>query len=65
MASVLGDAGSRWTSPSFAYTGAGGGTPDEVSYTMDRRVNAGALLALLNGARYRVYLDERPRARRA
>ena len=65
VASVIATARTQWTSPAFSYTGAGGSTPDEVSFTMDRRVNAGALLAVISGARYRVFLDDRHRARRA
>ena len=55
---VLATARTEWTSPAFSYTGAGGSTPDEVFFTMDRRVNAAALLAVISGARYRVFLDD-------
>ena len=58
VASVLATARTEWTSPSFTYTGAGGSTPDEVFFTLDRRSDAAALLALFNGARYRVFLDD-------
>ena len=58
VASVLATARTEWTSPAFSYTGAGGSTPDEVFFTMDRRVNAAALLAVISGARYRVFLDD-------
>jgi hypothetical protein len=58
VASVLATARTEWTSPAFSYTGAGGSTPDKVFFTMDRRANAAALLAVISGARYRVFLDD-------
>ena len=45
MASVLNTTTATWTSPTFTYNGAGGATPDAVFFSLDRRVNAGALLA--------------------
>ena len=61
LLSVLNTTAATWTSPTFTYDGAGGHTPDSVTLTLDRRVNAGALLALLNNPRYRVVLRQRER----
>ncbi len=57
IASLLNTTTATWTSPTFVYDGAGGQTPDSAFFTLDRRVDAGALLALLSGAHYRVKLD--------
>jgi Ca2+-binding RTX toxin-like protein len=46
-----------WTSPEFTYNGVGGYAPDTVSFTIDRRVNAAALLAVLTGETFSVELD--------
>jgi hypothetical protein len=48
----------NWRSPSFTYNGAGGQVPDTLTFTLDRRVNAGALLQLLDEAHYSVFLDD-------
>jgi hypothetical protein len=48
----------NWRSPSFTYNGAGGQVPDTLTFTLDRRVNAGALLQLLDDAHYSVFLDD-------
>ena len=37
LASVGAISRTEWTSPAFTYNGAGGATPDEIFYTMDRR----------------------------
>ncbi len=58
VAGVLSTTTATWSSPTFTYNGAGGEVPDTVSFTMDRRVDAGALLALLSGAHYEVLLDK-------
>ena len=58
VAGVLSSTTATWSSPTFTYNGAGGEVPDTVSFTMDRRVDAGALLALLSGAHYEVVLDK-------
>ena len=47
-----------WTSSSFVYDGAGGQVPDSVTFTLDRRADTAALLAVLGGVRYRVVLDD-------
>ena len=57
VASVLNVTTATWTSPTFTYDGINGYTPDTLSFTIARRVNAGVLLALLTGAEYRVVLD--------
>lgn len=54
---VLSTTRAIWTSPSFTYDGDGGATPDNVSFTLDRRTDAGALLQLLDDARLSVFLD--------
>ena len=58
VAGVLSSTTATWSSPTFTYNGAGGEVPDTVSFTMDRRVDAGALLTLLSGAHYEVVLDK-------
>jgi Ca2+-binding RTX toxin-like protein len=58
VAGVLDTTTATWTSPAFTYHGAGGQTPDSVSFTLDRRVDAASLLSLLSNARYRVHLDD-------
>jgi hypothetical protein len=57
VASVLNVTTATWTSPAFTYNGVNAYTPDTLAFSLDRRVNAGALLALLTGADYRVELD--------
>jgi Ca2+-binding RTX toxin-like protein len=57
VASVLNVTTATWTSPTFTYEGINGYAPDALSFTIARRVDAGALLALLTGAEYRVVLD--------
>ena len=57
LASLVNTTTATWSSPTFTYDGVGGMTPDTVSFTIDRRVNAAALLALLSDAAYRVELD--------
>jgi Ca2+-binding RTX toxin-like protein len=57
LASAVNVTTATWTSPDFVYNGAGGLTPDSVTFTIDRRVNAGALLDGLSGEEYRVELD--------
>jgi Thrombospondin type 3 repeat/RTX calcium-binding nonapeptide repeat (4 copies) len=57
LLSILSIAEVTWQSPTFTYNGAGGETPDSVSFTLDRRVDADALLQLLDEANYSVYLD--------
>jgi Ca2+-binding RTX toxin-like protein len=58
VAGVLSTTTATWSSGVFTYDGAGGQVPDAVSFTMDRRVDASALLSLLSGAHYRVVLDK-------
>jgi Ca2+-binding RTX toxin-like protein len=57
LASLLNTTTATWASPTFTYNGAGGATPDSVFLQLDRRANAGALLALLSTPVYRVALD--------
>jgi hypothetical protein len=57
LASMLTVTKASWRSPTFLYDGAGGQVPDSVSFTMDRRVEAAALLGKLSGAKYSVFLD--------
>jgi Ca2+-binding RTX toxin-like protein len=57
LLSLLSTTEATWESPTFTYNGAGGETPDSVSFTLDRRVDADALLQLLENATYSVYLD--------
>ena len=47
-----------WRSPSFTYNGAGGQVPDTLTFRLDRRVHASALLKLLDEAHYSVFLDD-------
>lgn len=58
VASLLNTTRATWTSPSFNYDGAGGQVPDELFFTLDRRVDAEALLSVLSSARFRVVLDD-------
>jgi hypothetical protein len=58
LLSVLSTSTITWQSPNFTYNGVGGATPDTVNFTMDRRTNAAALLALLTNANYSVVLDD-------
>lgn len=51
-----------WESPTFSYNGANGAAPDSVSFSMDRRVNAGALLAVLSDADYSVLLVDQTKS---
>ena len=53
---------STWMSPNFTYQGVNSGgftnePPDTLTFTLDRRVDAGALLQLLNEEDYSVFLD--------
>ncbi|MFL5907759.1 MAG: thrombospondin type 3 repeat-containing protein [Solirubrobacterales bacterium] len=57
LTSVATTTTSTWTSPNFTYLGAGGQQPAIVTFTMDRRVDAGALLQLLTSEDYSVFLD--------
>jgi hypothetical protein len=57
LASAAITARSTWTSPTFTYDGAAGETPDSVSFSMKRRFNVGALLEVLESARYSVFLE--------
>ncbi len=47
-----------WRSPPFGYHGAGGEPADDVSFSLARRDSAGALLEVLDGATYQVFLDD-------
>jgi hypothetical protein len=54
---VAGTTTAVWQSPSFTYTGAGGTTPTDVSFSVDRRANVDQLLAVAgNSAEYAVRL---------
>jgi hypothetical protein len=57
LTSVLTTTEMSWQSPTFTYNGAAGDTPDDVTFTYDRRTRAGALLQLLDNAYVSVYLD--------
>ena len=47
----------QWRSPEFTYNGAGGATPNLLSFSLARRSNAGDLLNLLTEAKYSVFID--------
>jgi hypothetical protein len=54
---VAGTSTAVWTSPTFTYSGDGGGRPDAVSFRMDRRASVDQLLAVSgNSATYSVRL---------
>ena len=55
--SLLSGTRATFTSPDFTYQGVGGAQPDSVSFTLDRRVDADALLQLLDEADFTVELD--------
>jgi Ca2+-binding RTX toxin-like protein len=55
--SLLNTTTDTWTSQAFTYQGINGYAPDSLAFSISRRVDAGALLALLSGAQYRVVLD--------
>ncbi len=57
LLSLLSTTEATWLSPVFEYSGAAGETPDSVSFTLDKRADADALLQLLETANYSVYLD--------
>lgn len=57
LASLLSTTRATFTSPNFTYNGAAGQQPDSVSFTLDRRADAGALLQLLPEADLSVFLD--------
>ena len=58
LLSLLSTTQATWLSPTFEYDGAAGQVPDSVSFTLDRRADADALLQLLEGANYSVFLDD-------
>jgi hypothetical protein len=47
----------QWRSPEFTYNGAGGATPNLLSFSLARRSDAGDLLNLLTEAKYSVFID--------
>ncbi len=58
LTSLLTTTNVTWRSPIFTYQGAGGTKPDKISFTLDRRANADALLKVLDSAAFRVFIDD-------
>lgn len=58
LTSVLATSRAIYTSPEFVYDGVSGAQPDRISFTLDRRTDAGALLQLLDDANLSVFLDD-------
>jgi hypothetical protein len=47
----------QWRSPEFTYNGAGGATPNLLSFSLARRSDVGDLLNLMTEAKYSVFID--------
>jgi Ca2+-binding RTX toxin-like protein len=58
LSSLLTTTEITWRSPPFGYHGAGGRQPDDLTFSLARRHDADALVQLLNGASYAVFLDD-------